>query len=170
MASVAPRYRHGGGVAYRDYGVDMREGQAGINRNTFLQLLGREWLPSLPGLHQRLSTDPEARVADFGCGCGWSAIGVALAYHVLVLIRYYRDRDSSTGRPHNAAVANALVGIVFTSVGIVLSFWGGHRAYGGRALIVLLVAAAFTLLSQRRVGRVRRISHSQFGIHSPALN
>ncbi|MCP4259386.1 MAG: APC family permease [Planctomycetes bacterium] len=76
-----------------------------------------------------------------------------LAYHVLVLIRYYRNRDSSTGLPHRGALANALVGIVLTSVGIVLSFWGGHRAYGGRALIVLLIAAAFTLFSQRNTLR-----------------
>ncbi len=80
LPQLLDAYRHGGGVAYRDYGVDMREGQAGINRTTFLQLLGREWLASLPDMHQRLSTDPKARVADFGCGCGWSAIGVALAY------------------------------------------------------------------------------------------
>ncbi len=80
LPQLLEAYRHGGGVAYRDYGVDMREGQAGINRTTFLQQLGQEWLPTMPGLHEQLSTDPAARVADFGCGCGWSAIGVALAY------------------------------------------------------------------------------------------
>jgi amino acid transporter len=76
-----------------------------------------------------------------------------LAYHLLVLIRYYRDPVSSTVHPHNGAIVNALAGIVLTSLGIVLSFWGGHRAYGARALIVLLIAATFSLFSQRHTLR-----------------
>jgi len=78
-------YRTGGGVPYADYGDDLREGQADMNRVAFLQLLGREWLPAIGDVHARLSSATPARVADFGCGYGWSSIGIALAYpNVLV--------------------------------------------------------------------------------------
>jgi 2-polyprenyl-3-methyl-5-hydroxy-6-metoxy-1,4-benzoquinol methylase len=103
LPQLLDAYRHGGGVAYRNYGVDMREGQAGINRTTFLQLLGREWLASIPSLHQRLSTAPEARVADFGCGCGWSAIGVALAYPQVRVDGFDSDPASIETARQNAA-------------------------------------------------------------------
>jgi len=34
----------------------------------------------VPRLHERLSADPTARVADVACGCGWSSISIARAY------------------------------------------------------------------------------------------
>ena len=73
-------FRNGGGVTLDEYGDDFREGQANINRPSFLHLMGTEWLPSIPQLHQRLQSDPPARVADVGCGAGWSSIGIAQAY------------------------------------------------------------------------------------------
>jgi 2-polyprenyl-3-methyl-5-hydroxy-6-metoxy-1,4-benzoquinol methylase len=80
LASVLDAYRTGAGVPYADYGADLREGQAGINRAMFLQQLGREWLPAMPDVHARLMADPPARIADFGCGAGWSSIGMAQSY------------------------------------------------------------------------------------------
>jgi 2-polyprenyl-3-methyl-5-hydroxy-6-metoxy-1,4-benzoquinol methylase len=73
-------YRTGGGVPYGDYGVDLREGQAGMNRNLFLYELGQKHLPALADVHARLLADPPARIADIGCGVGWSSIGMAQAY------------------------------------------------------------------------------------------
>ena len=73
-------FRTGGGVAYADYGLDLRTGQAEMNRNLFLQGLGSEYLPAIPELHERLLADPPARVADIGCGVGWSCVGIAQAY------------------------------------------------------------------------------------------
>jgi SAM-dependent methyltransferase len=73
-------YRKGGGVPYADYGDDMVRGQEGINRTMFLQELGKVWLPAISDVHQRLESDPPARVADVGCGTGWSAIGIAQSY------------------------------------------------------------------------------------------
>jgi len=78
--AVLEAYRTGGGVAFGDYGVDLREGQAGMNRNLFLYELGQKYLPAIPDLHARLHTDPPARIADIGCGLGWSSIGMAQAY------------------------------------------------------------------------------------------
>ena len=80
FAALLDAFRTGGGVPYRDYGVDMREGQAGMNRAAFLYQLGAEWLPAIPDVHARLQADPPARVADVGCGAGWSSIGIARAY------------------------------------------------------------------------------------------
>ena len=80
FAALLDAFRTGGGVPYRDYGVDMREGQAGMNRAAFLSQLGAEWLPAIPDVHARLQAEPPARVADVGCGAGWSSIGIARAY------------------------------------------------------------------------------------------
>jgi SAM-dependent methyltransferase len=80
LEAIVDAYRHGGGVPFEDYGRDLREGQAGINRNMFLYELGQDHLPSIPDVHTRLQQNPSARIADFGCGAGWSSIGMALAY------------------------------------------------------------------------------------------
>lgn len=80
LSAIIAAFRTGGGVPYADYGTDMREGIATANRALFVNLLGREWLPAIPVLHARLMADPPARVADIGCGTGWSSIAIARAY------------------------------------------------------------------------------------------
>ena len=80
LASVLEAYRTGGGVPYAAYGIDLREGQADINRAMFLKQLGSEWLPAIPDVHARLMAAPAARIADVGCGAGWSSIGMAQSY------------------------------------------------------------------------------------------
>jgi len=77
MESLLQAYRSGGGVPFEEYGVHLREGQSSMNRSMFLQQLGQEWLPAVPDVHARLQSDPPARVADIGCGGGWSCIGLA---------------------------------------------------------------------------------------------
>ncbi|MDX1530075.1 MAG: methyltransferase domain-containing protein [Rhodothermales bacterium] len=85
LPAVLRAYRTGEGLPFDAYGEDMLEGQARMNRNLFLQQLGQEYLPQLPDVHRRLTDGRPARVADVGCGAGWSAIGLALAYpHVEV--------------------------------------------------------------------------------------
>ncbi len=61
------------------------EGRAEFNRARFRQLLGTEWLPSIPGVHARLRSDPPAHVADLGCGTGWSSVAMARAYPKIVV-------------------------------------------------------------------------------------
>ena len=92
--AVLEAFRSGGGVPYEDYGADLREGQAGMNRNAFLQDLGKEWLPSIPDIHSRLRADPPARVADVGCGLGWSSIGMAQHYPGIIVDGYDMDKAS----------------------------------------------------------------------------
>ena len=78
--SVLEAFRTGGGVSWAAYGADAREGQAEQNRPLFLNLLGSAWLPAIEDVHARLGADPPARVADIGCGAGWSSIALAKAY------------------------------------------------------------------------------------------
>lgn len=80
LPAIMDAFATGGGVPWSDYGPDLREGQGAGNRPQFHHLLGTEWLPAIPDVHARLSSDPPARVADLGCGEGWSTIAIARAY------------------------------------------------------------------------------------------
>jgi 2-polyprenyl-3-methyl-5-hydroxy-6-metoxy-1,4-benzoquinol methylase len=78
--ALVDAFRTGGGVPYADYGDDLHEGQAAFTRPLFERLLGTEWLPAVPEIHDRLTSDPPARVADVACGQGRSSIELARAY------------------------------------------------------------------------------------------
>ena len=86
LASVRPidavvdAFRNGGGVPYAGYGEDLHESQAAFTRPLFENLLGKEWLPSVPEIHDRLNAEPPAHVADLACGQGRSSIEIARAY------------------------------------------------------------------------------------------
>lgn len=80
LPEVLEAFRTGGGVPYARYDADFCEGQGAMNRVQFINLLGSEWLPSVPDIHARLMADPPARVADVACGTGWSSIALANAY------------------------------------------------------------------------------------------
>lgn len=80
LPAVLDAYRHGGGVSFDEYGADLREGQAAINYPAFWNQLPDEWLPAITDVHDRLRSDPPARVADIGCGYGWSSLGMARGY------------------------------------------------------------------------------------------
>lgn len=73
-------YRTGDGVPYAHYGEDLHEGQAEFTRPMFEKLLGSEWFPGIPAVHERLQADPSARVADVACGQGYSTMAIARAY------------------------------------------------------------------------------------------
>ena len=81
LAALLDAYRTGGGVPYARLRRRPARGP-GRHRTArlFLQQLGQEWLPALPDVHARLQADPPARVADIGCGRGWSSIGIAQRY------------------------------------------------------------------------------------------
>lgn len=78
LPALLGAYRGGGGVSWNEFGDDMRETQAAMNRPAFMGLLGSEWFPSVAALHDRMVAG--GRVADIGCGFGWSSIAMALAY------------------------------------------------------------------------------------------
>lgn len=111
LGSVLHAYRTGAGVPYADYGVDLREGQAGINRAMFLRQLGTEWLPAVPDVHARLTAGPPARIADLGCGAGWSSIGMAQSYPNVLVDGFDLD-DASIELARANAQAAGLAGRV----------------------------------------------------------
>ncbi|CAN5683424.1 class I SAM-dependent methyltransferase [soil metagenome] len=78
LPALEEAYRSGGGVGWAAYGDQMRTAQAECNRPLYLGLLGPQWLPALPEVHQALTDG--GTVADIGCGEGWSSIGIAEAY------------------------------------------------------------------------------------------
>jgi 2-polyprenyl-3-methyl-5-hydroxy-6-metoxy-1,4-benzoquinol methylase len=84
-------YRSGGGVSWAEFGDDVREGQGGANRPLFLGALPREYLPSIPEVARALSG---GRIADVGCGVGWSSIGIALAHPSVTVDGYDVDAPS----------------------------------------------------------------------------
>lgn len=90
--AIVDAHRHGGGVSWAQYGTDMREAQGDMNRPFFANLLGTEWFPAVPDLHERLSGP--ARVADIGFGHGWSAIALAKAYPGITVDGYDVDGPS----------------------------------------------------------------------------
>jgi 2-polyprenyl-3-methyl-5-hydroxy-6-metoxy-1,4-benzoquinol methylase len=96
-------YRTGDGVGWESYGADMREGQANFNRPAFTHLLGAEWLPAIPDLHDRLLADPPARIADVGCGEGWSTIAIAKAYPKARVVGIDLDAPSIEAARRHAA-------------------------------------------------------------------
>jgi len=75
---LATAYRDGGGVSWARLGDDARTAQGAFNRPMFLHQLGQDVVPRLPDLLALLEGD--ARVADVGCGEGWSSIGLARAF------------------------------------------------------------------------------------------
>ncbi len=79
LPALIEAYKTGGGVAWEQFGADMRTGQAEMNRPWFINALGSEWLPSAPEVEERLQR-PGSRAADIGCGEGWSTIAIAKAY------------------------------------------------------------------------------------------
>ena len=89
---IADAYRTGGGLSWADLGDDARQAQASANRPLFLHRLGQELLPAAPELHARLQR--AARIADVGCGFGWSSIGLARAYPGAAVDGYDIDEPS----------------------------------------------------------------------------
>ncbi len=80
LPQVADAYRTGGGVPYPAYGHAFRHGQGHINRPAFTHELPSDWLAAMPDVVARLEGAPHPRVADIGCGQGWSTLAIAGAF------------------------------------------------------------------------------------------
>jgi SAM-dependent methyltransferase len=106
LPAVLEAFRTGGGVPYAAYGEDIRGGIARLNRPMFLHQLAAEWIPALPDIEARLqATDTPARVADLGCGSGWSSIALARAYPAAHIDGIDLDEASIEQARRNAAAA-----------------------------------------------------------------
>ena len=93
LDQVVEAYRTGDGVPYVDYGHAFRAGQAGINRPAFTHDLVASWIPSVDGLDERLR-QPGARIADLGCGFGWSSVALGRGYPDAAVVALDSDEAS----------------------------------------------------------------------------
>lgn len=101
MPALMTAYRDGGGVNWRDFGPDMSEGQEYGNRPAFMAMMD-SWIPQgLPDVHERLSSG--GRVADVGCGGGWSSIAIARAYEGVTVDGYDLDEPALERARQNVA-------------------------------------------------------------------
>lgn len=105
LPAIAEAFLTGGGVSWEAYGDHMRTGQGDANRPMFLHQLTQEYLPQIPDVYQRLTSESGARVADIGCGMGWSAIGLAKAFPNVTVDGYDLDAPSIEGARANAEEA-----------------------------------------------------------------
>jgi 2-polyprenyl-3-methyl-5-hydroxy-6-metoxy-1,4-benzoquinol methylase len=102
LPQLVDAFRTGEGIPYPDYGEDTREGIAELNRAMFINDLGPNWFGAVPALDSRLHA-PGARVADPGCGTGWSSIAIARAYPEAFIDGFDLDADSIEAATANAA-------------------------------------------------------------------
>jgi 2-polyprenyl-3-methyl-5-hydroxy-6-metoxy-1,4-benzoquinol methylase len=105
MPELVAAFRSGGEVPWSSYGLDMIEAQGNFNRPWLVASLGAQYLPSIPDIHDRLSSEPGARVADVACGVGWAAISLARAYPNITVDGFDLDEPSIEIASRNAKEA-----------------------------------------------------------------
>jgi SAM-dependent methyltransferase len=103
MDELLEAFRNGGGLTFDRYGPEVRLAQERSTQAMYEKLLGSEWLPSVPELHERLNADPPARVADVACGSGRSSIAMARAYPKISVDGVDLDEASIDAARHNLA-------------------------------------------------------------------
>lgn len=114
LPSLLQAYRTGEGVPWSQFGPDMRTGQAEMNRPWFIKEIGESWFPSVPRLQELLTSG--GRVADIGCGEGWSSIGIASAYPNVHVDGYDVDEPSIEAARKHADAAGLSERVEFHTV------------------------------------------------------
>lgn len=103
MPDLVSAFRSGDGVPYPAYGPDAVSAQAALNRPAFMYDLTSSWIPAIPASAAKLS-DPSTprRIADIGCGVGWSSIAMAKAYPNVHIDGFDADEASIAEARRNA--------------------------------------------------------------------
>lgn len=108
LDELAEAYRRGTGVPYARFGPHLRNGQGSINRPAYHASL-QDWLDAT-GVGKRIATNGTGvRIADVGCGQGWSTIAVARAYPGAEVIGFDADAASIDDARRHAAAAGVEV-------------------------------------------------------------
>jgi 2-polyprenyl-3-methyl-5-hydroxy-6-metoxy-1,4-benzoquinol methylase len=115
VAGVLPplmdAFRSGGGVPYEAYGGDALEAVGMGNRPMFINDYASKWIPAMPDVETRLSNG--GRVADIGCGSGWSSIALAQGFTNLRIDALDLDAASIEQARHNAQQAGVAARVTF---------------------------------------------------------
>jgi 2-polyprenyl-3-methyl-5-hydroxy-6-metoxy-1,4-benzoquinol methylase len=98
----------------------MSQAQGDVNRPALRHALPKEWVPQIADLSDRLSRP--ARVADVGCGHGWSSIGLASTFPDIEVTGFDPDEVAVRAANANAAAAGVADRVRF------------HRADAGTGL------------------------------------
>lgn len=113
LPALMTAYREGGGVSWDEFGRDMRESQADMNRPWFLRELAGA-LAKVADVDSVLRR-PAALVADIGCGAGWSTLALANAYPQARLEGWDIDAPSVAMARANAAAAGLEDRVIFSA-------------------------------------------------------
>jgi len=104
LEKLLAAYRDGGGVSWAELGDNARNSQAALNRPWFESALAPA-LASAPEIEVVLQR-PGARIADIGCGAGWSTIALAAAYPSATVLGVDVDEPSIQAANANAEAAD----------------------------------------------------------------
>ena len=92
-------FRQGRGVAFEEYGPELRGGLGALNRPGFTHEL-RGWVEALPD--RAAALDAGGAVLDAGCGVGWSTIALANAFPKARIVGLDLDEASIIEARRNA--------------------------------------------------------------------
>jgi 2-polyprenyl-3-methyl-5-hydroxy-6-metoxy-1,4-benzoquinol methylase len=96
---VQEAFRNGGGIDWGDHGPCLFCSTARFFRPGYLNNLIQNWLPALDGVVAKLRDG--ARVADVGCGHGWSTVFMAQTFPKSQFIGYdFHSGSIETAKAH----------------------------------------------------------------------
>ncbi len=104
---ITERFRTGEGLGWHEHDGDLFCGTELFFRPGYVANLVATWLPALDGVDEKLLAG--ARVADIGCGVGWSSIGIAQSYPNVRVDGFDLDEasvDEARGHVHTAGLAD----------------------------------------------------------------
>jgi 2-polyprenyl-3-methyl-5-hydroxy-6-metoxy-1,4-benzoquinol methylase len=110
--ALAEAYRSGGGVGWDAHPSSLYSGVAKFFRPGYLHYVAQDWLPSLDGVVDKLRAG--ARVADIGCGFGYSTIIMAQAFPNSAFVGFDYHNDSIVAARKLAAEAGVVDRVSFT--------------------------------------------------------
>jgi hypothetical protein len=107
---VVADFRLGRGVAFEEYGAELRQGLGALNRPGFTHEM-RAWVETLPD--RAAALDAGGLVLDAGCGTGWSTIALATAFPSARVIGLDLDGASIDEAREHAVAAGVVDRVVF---------------------------------------------------------
>lgn len=100
---VAEAFRGDGGLAWGDHDARLFTGTAEFFRPTYQEHLAADWIPALDGVDATLRAG--GRVADVGCGHGYSTLTIAAAYPDAEVVGFDNHEGSVAAARRNARTA-----------------------------------------------------------------